>query len=40
MLVWEIKAVSYVTHKEHTNTVCGQNIDIPSIIRSGTYIYH
>jgi hypothetical protein len=40
MLYKEIIAVCSEIHTKHTNTLCGQNVEMLSVKRGGTYSDH
>jgi hypothetical protein len=40
MLFRETVAVYCENHMEHTNTLCGQNVEFINVAAGGTYIYH
>jgi len=40
MLYREIIAVCSQIHKEHINTVCGQNVELLNVQRGDTYTNH
>jgi len=40
MLYREITAVCFEIHTEHTNKLCGQNVDILNVKTGGTYRNH
>ena len=40
MLYREITAVCSQIHTKHTNTLCGQNIELLNVQLCGAYIYH
>jgi hypothetical protein len=40
LLFWETVAVYCENHTEHTNTLCGQNVEFYCIKARGTYSNH